>query len=184
VEDPVPILLPEVPVESMVGVPVSDIPVEDPVPILLPEVPVESMVEVPVPDVPVEDPVPILLPEVLVESMVWVPVPDIPVEDPVPILLPEVPVESIVGIPMEDPVPILPVTLNGSVMTVKLEDPVAMSGKGQHGRHTHCWVGGGTSANKTSIEASMLAIKMLNFPIMSPACEISSSVNADVNLAD
>ena len=60
----------------------------------------------------------------------------------------------------EDPVPILleelalverdvPVTLNGSVMTVKLEDPVAMPGNGQQGRHTHSSVGGETSANKT-----------------------------------
>lgn len=54
----------------MVEVPVPDVPVEDPVPILLPEVPVGSMVEVTVPDVPVEDPVPILLPEVPVPVLV------------------------------------------------------------------------------------------------------------------
>ena len=108
-------------------------------------------------------------------------------DEPVPVL----PSELVVIVLLPVPVPVLPeelilaegvvpATLNGSVMTVKFEDPV----NGQQGRHTHCPVGGETSANKTSIVASMLKIKRPNFSIMSSACKISSAVKTDVNFAD
>ena len=99
-------------------------------------------------------------------------VPTLLKEDPVPVLLEELILAERV----------VPMTLNGSTMTVKLEVPVSMPGSGQHGRHTHCSVG--TSANKTSIVTSMLIIKRPNFSIMSSACKISSAVKADVNFAD
>ena len=112
-------------------------------------------------------------------------------DEPVPVLPSELVVIVLLPVPALDPVPVLPeelilaegvvpATLNGSVMTVKFADPV----NGQQGRHTHCPVGGETSANKTSIVASMLTIKRPNFSIMSSACKISSAVKADVNFAD
>ena len=103
--------------------------------------------------------------EVLVDAPVSV-VPSEEVVLPVPMLL------------IEEPVPVLLETLNGSVMTV------SMPGNGQHGRHTHSSVGGGTSANITSIVASMFMIKMPHFPAMSSACKISSAVKDDVNFAE
>ena len=116
----------------------------------------------------VEEAVEEVLSEVVV--IVLLPVPTLLIEDPVPVLLEELILAERV------------VTLIGSVMTVKFEDPVSMPENEQHGRHTHC--SEGSSANKTSIEASMLTIKMPNFPIMSSACKISSAVKADVNFAD
>ena len=88
-------------------------------------------------EVLVDVPVPVLPSEVVVIEVL--PVPVVLIEDPVPVLLEELMLAERVAL----------VTLNGSVMTVKLEDPYPMPGNGQHGRHTHCSVGGETSANKT-----------------------------------
>ena len=94
-------------------------------------------------EVLVDAPVPVLPSEVVV-----LPVPMLLIEDPVPVL----PKEIVLAERVE------PVTLNGSFMTVKSE--VSVPGNGQHGRHTHCSVGGESSANITSIVASMFMIKM------------------------
>ena len=107
--------------------------------------------------------------EAVEEALVDVPVPVLPTEVvvlPVPTLL------------IEEPVPVLLEMLNGSVMTVSIP------GNGQHGRHTHSSVGDGTSANITSIVASMLMIKMPYFSAMSSACKISSAVKDVVNFAE
>jgi len=127
------------------------------------------LVAEPVEEVLVDAPVPVLPSEAVV-----LPVPVLLIEDPVPVLPEELVLAERV----------VPVTLNGSVMTVKSEDPVSVPGNGQHGRHTHCSVGGETSANITSIVASMFMIKMLYVLIMSSACKISSSVKDDVNFAE
>ena len=103
---------------------------------------------------------------------------EVPVDASVPVVPSEIVVLPVPTLLIEDPVPVLLDTLNGSVMTV------SMPGNGQHGRHTHSSVGDGTSANITSIVASMFMIKMPYFPAMSSACKISSAVKDDVNFAE